>query len=382
MPDYYKNFSCKIGGCRAACCEGWRISISMENYFHLVGLDCKRELRSRLDVGLRVLDRPSVDEYACFEPRYDGNCPMRLADGRCALHAELGEGVLPDVCRLYPRGIHLGEGGLECSMADSCEGVLELFFDREEPIAFSDEQMAVKLPKLAAPSTLFDTMGHERKLRLHLIALMQDRSHSLPERIMQVGRALAEFEIAIEEHDESGIMSMTQPSEPLPETEKPTVSPNDLSLGLTVAGRMVDILDGRSESIQRFGREALAYFGDGDDATGRYFEAKAKFEAAFPRWEMFFEHMLVNHIFFSRFPFQDRPESIESEYLGLCGVYSVLRFLALGGMHGGMTKDSLIDRMAAAFRLIDHTEYDRYAAHILKSLGCDSDERLRGLLWL
>lgn len=80
MPDYYKNFSCKIGGCRSACCEGWRISVSMNNYFHLVGLNCKKELRSRLDVGLRVLDRPSVDEYACFEPRYDGNCPMRLAD--------------------------------------------------------------------------------------------------------------------------------------------------------------------------------------------------------------------------------------------------------------------------------------------------------------
>lgn len=380
MPDYYKNFSCKIGGCRSACCEGWRISVSMNNYFHLVGLNCKKELRSRLDVGLRVLDRPSVDEYACFEPRYDGNCPMRLADGRCALHAELGEDVLPDVCRLYPRGIHRGENGLECSMADSCEGVLELFFEREAPIKFSLEQMAVKLPEISAPSALFDTMGHERDLRLRLISLMQDRTRSLPERIISVGGALRTLERALEWHDENLIVSII--SEDPPETETTAFGIGELSLGLTVAKRMVDILDGRSESIRDFGKEALDCFGDGDDAKMRYFEAKRSFESAFPRWELFFEHMLVNHIFFSRFPFQDRPESVGSEYLGLCGVYSVLRFLALGGMSGGMTKDSLIDRMAAAFRLIDHTEYDRYAAHILQSLGCDSDEKLRGLLWL
>ena len=126
IPDYYSDFTCKMGECRCACCVGWPISISMKNYFHLIGIDCKKSLRDRLDCGLRVIDNPTEDEYARFEPRYDGNCPLRMQDGRCAIHAELGEEVLPDVCRLYPRGIRVEEGICESSCANSCEAVLEM----------------------------------------------------------------------------------------------------------------------------------------------------------------------------------------------------------------------------------------------------------------
>lgn len=73
-------------------------------------LTAVRELRRQLDCGLRPVDRPDADEYARFTPRYDGDCPMRMPDGRCSLHAELGEDVLPDICRLYPRGIRAGAG--------------------------------------------------------------------------------------------------------------------------------------------------------------------------------------------------------------------------------------------------------------------------------
>ena len=108
IPDYFPDFHCKMGDCRAACCQGWPISISMENYFSLLGMDCPPDLRSRLDVGLRMVEHPTKDEYARFNPRWDGNCPMRMEDGRCSLHAEIGEDSLPEVCRLYPvDGIHL-----------------------------------------------------------------------------------------------------------------------------------------------------------------------------------------------------------------------------------------------------------------------------------
>ena len=108
IPDYFPDFHCKMGDCRAACCQGWPISISMENYFSLLGMDCPPDLRSRLDVGLRMVEHPTKDEYARFNPRWDGNCPMRMDDGRCSLHAEIGEDSLPEVCRLYPRGIRHG----------------------------------------------------------------------------------------------------------------------------------------------------------------------------------------------------------------------------------------------------------------------------------
>ena len=34
IPDYFPEFKCKIGGCRTPCCEGWAVSISMDDYFN------------------------------------------------------------------------------------------------------------------------------------------------------------------------------------------------------------------------------------------------------------------------------------------------------------------------------------------------------------
>ena len=97
MPNYFPDFSCKMGDCRAACCVGWPISISMQNYFHLLGMDCLQPLRERIDCGLHIYVHPTQERYACFEPRYNGDCPLRMSDGRCRLHAEMGEEVLPDI---------------------------------------------------------------------------------------------------------------------------------------------------------------------------------------------------------------------------------------------------------------------------------------------
>jgi len=90
VPDYYSRFSCKMGACRSACCTGWPISFSLNDYFRLIGSDCSPQLRDRLDRGVRIALEPTPEVYAQIAPRWDGECPMRLDDGRCAIHAELG----------------------------------------------------------------------------------------------------------------------------------------------------------------------------------------------------------------------------------------------------------------------------------------------------
>ena len=79
MPDYYLHFSCKMGKCRSACCVGWPISISMQNYFHLLGMNCPKHFRNKLDIGLRVYEHPDKERYAYFTPDYHGDCPLRMA---------------------------------------------------------------------------------------------------------------------------------------------------------------------------------------------------------------------------------------------------------------------------------------------------------------
>lgn len=389
VPDYYPKFSCKLGACRAACCVGWPVSISMQNYFHLLGMDCPRDLRDRLDRGLRVVDRPTTEEYAHIEPRYDGNCPLRLPDGRCALHAELGEDALADVCRLYPRGIRAENDIYECSCANSCEAVLELLLEHQEPIKFDFCDMTINMPPLPQRTSFFETLGVEHKIRAHLVEVIQARGMTLPQRLIYLGDVLDRMDVAFEHRDRAmldGILSETPTlqnaaaREVIPSSDMTNVDAEHLRFGLSTVRQMISILDSRSQSIRACGEAALSYFGDGD--VERYYSARAHFESLLQNWEVFYENMLVNHMFFSQFPFQDRPESMHSEYVALCAVYAILRFLGVGCMAERQDVTALIDGMAATFRLIDHTEFDRYASHLLSHLGCTSREQLYDLISL
>lgn len=377
-PDYLKKFSCKMGACRHACCNGWQVSISMDNYFKLLGLECSADMRRRLDVGVRLLDRPCPEEYAFFNPRYDGDCPMRMADGRCQLHAEMGEEILPDVCRLYPRGVRLEKEGMECSLANSCEGTLELFLHREEKLTFKEERFSFAPPPLPGSSLQLGLEGRHRALRLYFISVLQHRALSLPQRLLLLGELIARTEKAAKDGNMDAIDRML--GEKLPDS-LPARAPvtAELSKGLEIMESLVDGLDRHSVSIKEAGNEALAYFKDGE-AFGQYLSAKEGFEKNLPSWELFFEHTLINHMFFTLFPFRDRPDSFKAEYIALCTIYALMRFLCLGCLASEYSEEKMIDVLAAAFRLIDHTDFERYGAKILHSLGCGSEDALKLLL--
>lgn len=382
MPDYYTDFSCKMGNCRAACCEGWQISISMQNYFILLGLDCPPELRHRIDCGVRVLDHPTEDEYARFEPRYDGNCPLRLPDGRCSLHAELGEDILPDVCRLYPRGIRVEYGTYECSCANSCEAVLELLIRKKGPLTFTKKELTVQLPPETERENHFEVLGLENDIRMYLISVIQARSMPLFERLLCLGNVLNGIEAATAAYNKDNLLALIKLA---PEEHRINIDKamqGELEFGLKIASEMLKIIDEKSISIRKYGEAARTYFGTVTDAKEKYLIAKGHFEKNFPEWESFFENVLVNHMFFSVFPFQDRPESLHSEHVALCAVYSLMRFLSLGVMADKTDTETLIDVIASAFRLIDHTEFDRLASAILKRLNCTSTEQLARLIAL
>lgn len=380
VPDYYPSFHCKMGACRSACCEGWPVSMSMQDYFHLLGVECRKELRERLDCALHLVRYPTPERYAQIEHRYDGNCPMRLADGRCALHAELGEGALPYICRLYPRAVR-AEGDYECSCAGSCEATIELLFAHEEPIRFVRRTLSFDLPKAAERTVFFESFAREQALRLYLIGLMQDRTLPLPRRMLTLGAALAEAEKALDTRDEARLDRLIRGETAL-EVAAPseTVAPEHLMDGLLVMEQFTEQLDERSDSIRAIGQAALSYFGRDKGAMGRYLDARAHFDELAPRWPVYLENMLVNHMFFSRFPFADEHESLRDEFVSLCMIYALLRFLGVGYLVGQADETALVDLAAAAFRLIDHSAFHRYSARILHELGYDTPERLFTLI--
>ncbi len=352
VPDYYPYFHCKISQCRTACCTGWPVSFSMSEYFRLLGVECSAPIRRKLDIALHLTDHPTKDDYAMLLHSYDGSCPLRLSDGRCGLQADAGESALPAVCRLYPRGIRKGE----CSCANSCEAVVELLA-RAEPIRFVSLDLDIDYPSDTRVH-FFENAGREMEIRLWLIRFIQDRRFSLGHRLFIMGTALKSMDEALSDKDGKRIEELlNEPYQIAPQPLKGNALP--------IVQRLFELM--RSDSIEHYTGIALDRFSAEKDIGEK--AADARLMQAEPNWESWFENLLVNHMFFSQFPFQDRPVSLQDETYALYAVYAMLKFLTVWA--GSGDKEQTADAIAALFRLVDHTAFDRYAVPVLHKIGAD-----------
>ena len=381
VPDYFPQFACKMGECRSACCVGWPVTISRDDYFHLLGVECSTDLRGRLNCAMYLVDYPTPEEYARFKHRYDGECAARLPDGRCAIQAELGEDYLADVCRLYPRGVRVEEGDCyECSCTCSCEAVIEAFLDHPAPLAFIAHPMTLSMPRVPARDARPETFGRAQEMRLFFLRVMQNRSLPLSERLMHLGAVLRAVEAALQDRDEAALNMILAGSVAPPDLPTNGQDERRIRSGLAFAAEMIGLLDTRSDSIRERGEAAQAYFGRDDGALARYLAARDEFAARFPHWQIWFEHMLVNHMFFVRFPFGDASERLEDAFTALCAAYALLRYLELGTRPAD--EMALVDTAAAYYRLIAHTDFTRMAVRLCKQVGCVTDEQLLDLVRL
>ncbi len=345
MPDYYIHFMCKMGECRHACCEGWPVSISRDDYFRLLGLECDADLRRRIDCGAHILDHATPERYAQITHKYDGQCHMRMEDGRCAIQATLGEDLLPEVCRLYPRALRT-TGHNECSCTASCERVIEMLFFRKEPLSLIEREIEYT-PLRNGTNTVFDeTSGNEQEFRLQLIKIIQDRSLPLNRRIINLGKELKVETKA--DNSECPIDTMRQ---------------------------IVSILDEKSVSLCDYGVSIL----DQITSIDKYQVLKAVFESCYPDWQSGIENVIVNHLFYSRFPFGDEGMSFKDEFYALCLIYALIRFLCIGAVGVSDGDEYLTDVLAAAFRMIEHMPFHKYASALMHGLGI-TDDNLISLL--
>ena len=379
MPDYYKDFSCKKGDCRSSCCKGWKVTFSLKDYFKLVSEECSEELRNRLDKGVKISLKPTPDAYAEIQHDFIGNCPMLLSDGRCAIHAEIGLDALGEVCKLYPRGLRK-EPDYECSCANSCEATLELLFSKDETIKFVKNQLDIVAPSNLKRLVKFETQGKEQEIRLWIIDILQNREFPLPQRLMNLGLALNDLKTVLDSKDVNQINNLIEKSYEIKNVNF-NINKDHLLSGLTIIKELLKLIDEKSNSVKSYGEEALKLFNN-NSTFETYEKAKTIFETKIPKWEIWFEHMLVNHMFFEQFPFQDRPEGPWEEFVSICAIYAILRFLSIGWMSNKANISDFVDMSAALFRLIDHTVFDRYASYTLRKLGCDTPQKIFSLIML
>jgi len=279
VPEYYKNFKCKSGECRHSCCEGWPIRISTKEYYHLLGIKCSDELRVRLDFALKICLTPSNESNKQISTDWRGICKLHLEDGLCALQAELGESSLPEVCQLYPRSTKYLAEIYNCSCSNSCEGIVELLLNFKQTLLFEEKDLSLE-PKFA-----INLSPIKYEFCKKSISIIQDRSLSIPERFINLGNFLNGTDIYLTKPD-----------------------------NLSFAFQLLSVFDQYFESsvsICDYSKTSQIYFGIEDKESlsvedlkiihEKYLSASEHLESILPDWEILFEQLIVNHMFYNNF---------------------------------------------------------------------------------
>lgn len=324
--DYYRNFECKCGACRNLCCRGWEIDLSMKDYFRLLGLECSEELHSKIECAFVTPEDPSPERFKKIAPNWYGNCPFLSAEHLCMLQRECGEGVIPDVCRVYPRSLKCTNGVYHACCSASCEKVAELLM-RAEPLCFV-HHFASDKPELSE---------HDPEnwllLEKQCVHILQDRSMPLAERMTRVFEAVGGTYRA---HTAAELCSL----------------------------------------LPTFGALSLMFEPYAEAAHQRYRcvpellpDDLKRLNTEYPMWEKWLENLLVNHVMYMDFPYADQRLHKNDSLHGLNAAYVLLNMVCALPHEGGATNELIADRVSAVFHLIEHTAF-YYNCKVL--LGADS----------
>lgn len=326
VPDFYTTFRCKCGDCRMSCCEGWDINISQQEYFELLGLETSEELQSRISRAFYIQRGATPDHYATLNHDWLGRCPLRGEDGLCMLQVEQGEKAIPTICRLYPRSIRSDLS--EATLSNSCEGIVELLLKRSTPIRFVSETLP------------YASTGWERPdrfaLRMQCIGMIQDLRSSLKESILAMGNLLC------------GCAEGNRPFEDNLNALFPFCD-----LYAEISPNLTDYCIKAKESLTGIREE-------------EYRRICVELSSHYPHIEQTMENLIVNHLFYEKFPYSETRENEEEEYISLCGLIAFLDLLIAGNADRMVSQDALVDLLSRAFRMIEHTSF-HYNAHLLLS---------------
>ena len=366
VPNYYPKFTCKGGDCRHTCCSGWDVSIPMDQYYRLMGLQCHQTLRKTIDKTFKVLDHPSTDRYAYINHDYLGNCPLHLPNGYCQLHAKCGEEALPCVCRYYPRGPRTFYG-YESSCSNSCERTLEQLFENDDKVTFSKIPLVFKMPYLDKQASV-DEQTRYQTIRDLSFKLLQNRNYSLKERILKVGKLLIELDQYPDVLFDSIDLSINSYEV-------------DIEKSFVLIQQMSSWLIDNDTSIKDYCQSIIDDYRD-KNLRETYLLHQNHFEKKFINHEILFEKMMINDLFFRQFPFQEYTTNFYDEFITLCALYSFIRYISINATKEVDTLEQYIDLLAKTFRVIAHTKFGKNMMNQLKKFKQTDFDALASLIQL
>lgn len=342
-PDYYKDFICKCGECRTPCCGGWGISLTKEEYYRLVGVSLPKNLRHKLDCALVMSEHPDNTSFARIAPDYTGFCPIMDSEGYCALQRKYGEDILPIVCRMYPRSYKRADIPELCT-SGSCEKTVELLTSSVSPLTF--EKINVSMP-FSGITVYTPQTDSTRALRMEYISIISDRTRPLSERMRLLGEKTADIKV-------------------------PEYSPYEC---VSFLKDIISKLEQASPTLYKYGHEALkAVNAEGDemsdgnyvDSFSLYIRISREMREKHPDMDIYFEKLLVNHMFYIQFPYVSEYSNQTEAYKDFCTAAALLVFISLCCSHVSETKEAFVDAASEVLRFLEHSFFytsESYSLH-------------------
>lgn len=320
MPSYYKDFKCKCDKCRHTCCSLWKIPVSQDEYFKLIGMDCSKELQDKLDIAFEDPKTKDEKTYKYISFNWLGNCPMQK-DGLCLLHKEKGEDKLPRICRLFPRSLKKINNQLIASCSSSCEAVVEMLI-QQDSLQVTEDYLNEE-PQIV--KTLDEDVINELN---EFTIILKDRSTTLVQSIKAICLIINKEEFI-----------------------------NDYNLDINPVNETLNLLNRFSNSdnfLSDINKEIRDRY---IDNLYQYEIDKEIFEKKYPKWMYYFENIINNSLMYECFPFVDDRFDKTKAYKGLCACYGLLRLVTIGYTSIHNDDEALVDSISELFHLIDHTAF-------------------------
>ena len=173
VPSYYKEFRCIADKCPDNCCRGWEIDIDEDT------LDYYKDLEGPMAEKIRA----SISEDGSFVLNEEGWCPLLNEKGLCEVCLTLGEDSLSEVCTEYPRFTTEYPKTREKVLCLSCGEVGRIVFSDTETIGFDEQILSEDYDEYEWEEGDDELAEKLEAVRAHAIGLLQDRTHSITERI-------------------------------------------------------------------------------------------------------------------------------------------------------------------------------------------------------
>ncbi|WP_148216566.1 flagellin lysine-N-methylase [Syntrophothermus lipocalidus] len=374
MPQYMAKFRCIGNECEDSCCVGWRVTIDEETYKkyrrvkepELAGMFAKHVGRNR--------SQPSPAEHARVRMKKDGRCPFLTGESLCLIQLRLGEEYLSNTCYTYPRTVNEVNGVLERSATMSCPEAARLALLNPEPMEF--DLVEEMVPERTQIKTKVDSRAlaaanrpvrYFWEIRELAVDILQNRALPLDDRMVLLGMFCRRLGEAVEGGQVQEIPGIVDEYRRV-QNDKATAEmlagvPTQVELQVKLAKELADERFAEGISSARY-LENFAWFLAGvgcvkgasfEDVAVRYRSAYEDYFVPFVREHGYIlENYLVNYVFRSLFPFDQKD--IFDAFVMLAVHYAMikLQLVGVGAFHKGLTQKLALRVIQAFAKTVEH----------------------------